>query len=79
MLPVVAAMMRPVRQPIMIADQFAMKFNRLLDAAAPFPTILAEPGLNAELALNGLITNDKFCLSRPLRLALKPPQRPLAK
>jgi hypothetical protein len=41
MLPVVAAMMRPVRQSIMIADQFAMKFNCLLDAAAPFPTILA--------------------------------------
>jgi hypothetical protein len=25
----------------MIADQFAMKFDRLLDAAASFPTILA--------------------------------------
>ena len=39
----------------MIADQFAMKFNRLLDAAASFPTILAEPGLNAELALDQIL------------------------
>src|SRR5262245_59747123 len=44
MLPVVATMMRPVRQSIVIRDQFTMKFNRLLDAAASFPTILAEPG-----------------------------------
>src|SRR5262245_43190486 len=50
LLPIIAAMMRPVRQSIMIADEFAMKFDRLLDAAASFPTILAEPGLNAELA-----------------------------
>jgi hypothetical protein len=76
---VVALAMRPVRQAVVIADQVAMKFDCGLDALASFPMIFADPGLNAELALNGLITNDKFCLSRPLRLALKPPQRPLTK
>jgi hypothetical protein len=41
MLSVIAAMMRPVRQTIVIADQVTMKFNRLLDATASFPTILS--------------------------------------
>ena len=42
LLSVIAAMMRPVRQPVVIADQFTMKVNRLLNRLAPFPVILAE-------------------------------------
>jgi len=41
LLPVVAAMMRPVRHPVMIADQVAMKLDRLLNATASFPVIFA--------------------------------------
>jgi hypothetical protein len=37
---IVAAMMRPVRQPVVIADQFAMKFNCLLDRFASLPVVL---------------------------------------
>lgn len=38
-------MMRPVRQAVVIADQFAMKFDCRINRLAPFPMILAEPGL----------------------------------
>jgi hypothetical protein len=38
MLPVITAMMSPVRQAIVIADQVTMKFNRLFNAAASLPT-----------------------------------------
>jgi hypothetical protein len=62
MLPVIAAMMRPVRQTIVIADQVTMKFNRLLDATASFPTILSEPGLNAELALDQVLPGMAFVI-----------------
>jgi hypothetical protein len=41
MLPVLAAMMSPVRQTIVITDQVTMKFDRLLNAAASFPVIFA--------------------------------------
>ena len=75
MLPVITAVMRPVRQSVVIADQVAMKFNRLLNATASFPVKFAESSLNAELALNGVITNDKFCLTRLLRLVLTRPRR----
>jgi hypothetical protein len=50
MLPVVAAVMRPVRQAVVIADQVTMKLDRLFNAAASFPVIFAESGLNSELA-----------------------------
>src|SRR6266542_3426050 len=33
----------------MIADQFTMKLNRLLNVTALLPVILSEPGLNSEL------------------------------
>jgi hypothetical protein len=46
----------------MIADQFAMKFNCLLDVAASFPTILAEPGLNTELALDQILPGMAFII-----------------
>ncbi len=39
-LTVVAAMMRPMRQSIMVTDQFAMKFNRFLNCFTPLPVIL---------------------------------------
>src|SRR5262245_19505091 len=55
-------MMRPVRQAIMIADQFAMKFDRLFDGAASFSTILAEPGLNAELAPDQILPGMAFVI-----------------
>jgi hypothetical protein len=42
MLPIIATMMGPVWQSIVIADQVAMKFNCLLNARASFPVILRE-------------------------------------
>jgi hypothetical protein len=44
----------------MIADQFTMKFDRRLNTLAAFPAIYTDSRLNAELTLNGLITNDKW-------------------
>ena len=76
---IIAVAMRPMWQPALIANQFTMKFDGCLDRLASFPVIFTDPGLNAELTLNGLITNDKFCMSRPLRLALTQPRHPLAK
>jgi hypothetical protein len=34
-------------QPIVVANQLAMKFDRLGDAPAAFPIIFSDPGLNA--------------------------------
>jgi hypothetical protein len=50
MLPVIAAVMRPVRQPVVVSDQVTMKFNRLLNCLTSLPVILAESSLNSELA-----------------------------
>jgi len=36
MLPIVAAMVRPVWQSVVVTDQVTMKFDRLLNAAASF-------------------------------------------
>ena len=52
--------MRPVRQAVVIADQVAMKFERGLDALASFPMIFADPGLNAELALDQVLPGVAF-------------------
>jgi hypothetical protein len=41
LLPIVAVVMRPVRHPVMIADQFTMKLNRLLNVTALLPVILS--------------------------------------
>src|SRR5262245_64037567 len=41
--------MRPVGHPVVITDQYAMKFNRLLNAAASLPMVFAEPSLNSEM------------------------------
>jgi hypothetical protein len=40
-LAIAAAMMRPTRQSVMVADQFAIKFNRLVDCYTPLPVIFA--------------------------------------
>src|SRR5262249_48332172 len=42
MLPIIVAMMRPVRQSLVIADQVTMKFNRPLNATASFPVVFAK-------------------------------------
>src|SRR5262245_52977927 len=55
MLPVIATMMSPVRQAIVIADQVLMKFDRLLNATASFPVIFAESSLNSELRLDQIL------------------------
>jgi hypothetical protein len=39
MFPIIAAVMRPVWQPVMIADQLAMKLDRLLNRFASLPVI----------------------------------------
>ena len=39
-----------VGQSIVIANQFAMKFNGLLNAVASLPIVFAEPSLNSEVA-----------------------------
>jgi hypothetical protein len=54
-LSIIAAVMRPMRQPVVIADQFTVKFDRSLDRLASFPVILANPGLNSELALDQVL------------------------
>ena len=54
-LPIIAAMMRSVRQPVVIADQFAMKFNCFIDRFASLPVVLSESSLNTELALNQVL------------------------
>ena len=60
MLLVVALAMRPVRQAVAIANQVAMKFDCGLDALASFPTVFADPGLNAELALDQVLPGVAF-------------------
>lgn len=37
---------------------------------------IGQASLNIELGLNGLITNDKFCLTRWRRMNLQADQRP---
>jgi len=44
-----------VGQSIVIANQFAMKFNCLLNAVASLPIVFADPSLNSELAFYQII------------------------
>ena len=60
MLPIVAAMMRPVRQAIVISDQVTMKFDGLLNAAASFPVVFAESSLNSKLAFYQILPRMAF-------------------
>jgi hypothetical protein len=52
---IVAPTMRPVRQSVVVADQVAMKFDRLFNTTASFPVIFAESSLNPELALDQIL------------------------
>ena len=56
-------------------DQFSMQFNRLINITTSFPSVFTNSCLNPELTLNGLITNDKFCMSRYLTLPYSQPWR----
>lgn len=60
MLPVVAAVMCPMRQPIVIADQVTMKFDRLFNAATSFPVIFAKSSLNSKLTLDQILPGMPF-------------------
>src|SRR5215475_729275 len=59
---IVAAMMRPVRQPVVIADQFAMKLNRVLNRFAALPVIFAKSSLNSELRFNQITPRLSFLI-----------------
>ena len=47
-------------QSIVIANQFAMKFNCLLNAAASLLVVFAEPSLNSELAFYQILPRPSF-------------------
>ena len=62
MLLIVAKAMSEVRQPVMIPDQFPMKFDGGFNHLAAFPMVFAEPGLNAELTLDQVLPRMAFLI-----------------
>ena len=60
-LPVVTAVMRPVRQAVVIADQVTMKFDRLLDRFAPFPVGTLQVELEFRIDSLSNFASDALC------------------
>ena len=60
----------------MIADQFAMKFNCLLNAAASLPIVFAEPSLNSELAFDQILPGSRVDAVTPRGCRRASPSKP---
>jgi hypothetical protein len=54
-LPVLAQMMRPMRQPVVVADKLAVKFLGFFNRFTPLPLIFAEPGFDPEITLDQVL------------------------
>jgi hypothetical protein len=57
-------------------DEGGMLVLNLDKGIGLFELCVGQASLNIELGLNGLITNDKFCLTRKRYIILKTDQRP---
>src|SRR5215831_14566293 len=60
MLPVIAATMRPMRQAVVVADQFAMKFLSCFNRFTPLPSIFAKSGFDPEITLDQILPGVSF-------------------
>jgi hypothetical protein len=60
MFPILAQMMRPMRQPVVVADQLAVKFLGFFNRFTPLPLIFAEPGFDPEITLDQVLPRMPF-------------------
>jgi hypothetical protein len=59
-LPVLAQMMRPMRQPVVVADLLTVKFLGFFNRFTPLPLIFAEPGFDPEITLDQVLPRMPF-------------------
>src|SRR5262245_45834379 len=60
MLLVIAATMRLMRQAVVVADQFAMKFLSCFNRFTPLPSIFAKSGFDPEITLDQILPGVSF-------------------